>query len=118
MAINLNLWKENKKILNLTNQDIANEADVSLNTVKNIFRGVTTDPRLETVQRIEKVLGLSPEWTEEDRAQGVGKHAVVLSDEDERRLQLLWQAEETLGSDYVKAYLYALEIAIQQKQLK
>lgn len=102
----------------ITYNDLAKKSNLSLSCITKIFSGHAKYPRVDTMETIIKTLNLPPEWTEEDRAQGVGKHAVVLSDEDERRLQLLWHAEETLGSDYVKAYLYALEIAIQQKQLK
>ena len=61
--IDLQLWKERKKALKLSLQDIANETGISLSTLKDIFRGATTDPRIETVQRIEKVLGVEHFFT-------------------------------------------------------
>ena len=71
MAINLELWKQKRKALKLDYQTLAEKAGVSLNTIKNIFRGATTDPRIETVQRIEEVLGLSqeeePEYTDDEK---------------------------------------------------
>jgi transcriptional regulator with XRE-family HTH domain len=57
--IDLQLWKAKKKELNLSLQDIAQQTEVSISTIKDIFRGATTDPRIETVQRIETVLGLN-----------------------------------------------------------
>ena len=61
--IDLQLWKERKKALKLSLQDIANETGISISTLKDIFRGATTDPRIETVQRIEKVLGVEHFFT-------------------------------------------------------
>jgi transcriptional regulator with XRE-family HTH domain len=57
--VNLSLWKEQKKKLRLSLQDIADMTDISISTLKDIFRGATTDPRIETVQRIENALGLT-----------------------------------------------------------
>lgn len=71
MAIDLELWKAKRKELDIDYQTLADQAEVSLNTIKNIFRGATADPRIETVQRIERALGIeeektSPEYTEEE----------------------------------------------------
>ena len=54
--VDLELWKQRKKELGLSLQDIADISGVSISTVKDIFRGATTDPRIETVQRIENLL--------------------------------------------------------------
>lgn len=56
--VNLDLWKERKKQLKLSLMDISNLTEISISTLKDIFRGATTDPRIETVQRIERALGL------------------------------------------------------------
>lgn len=65
--VDLQLWKAKKKELKLSLQDIANITDISISTLKDIFRGATTDPRIETVQRIERALGLdAPAETETD----------------------------------------------------
>ena len=86
MVLQLNLWKKKRKELNLKYEDLAKKANVSLNTVKNIFRGATTDPRLETVQAIEAVLGLSHEKleiTDADKNAGVElKHREILSPDE------------------------------------
>lgn len=57
--INLQLWKSRKKELKLNYAQIAEIAGVSKRTIEDIFRGFTTDPRVDTVQRIERALGLS-----------------------------------------------------------
>lgn len=56
--INLQLWKDRKKELKLSFQDIADETGVSISTIKDIFRGATAAPRIDTALRIEIVLGL------------------------------------------------------------
>ena len=56
--VNLELWKSRKKKLKLSLQDISDKTDISISAIKDIFRGATTDPRIETVQRIERVLEL------------------------------------------------------------
>ena len=114
--LNLELWNTQRKKLKLTLADIAEQSQVSISTIKDIFRGATTDPRLETVQAIERTLGLAPQWTEEELTQGVGRHPIVLSDEDSYLINLFAQAEEVLGEAYVKAIKTAVEIAIQQKR--
>ena len=62
--VNLELWTAQKKKLKLTLSDIASKTKISISAVKDIFRGATTDPRLETVQAIERVLGLTTEETQ------------------------------------------------------
>ena len=54
--IDLQLWKERKKALKLSLQDIANETGISISTLKDIFRGATAAPRIDTVSAIEMVL--------------------------------------------------------------
>ncbi len=70
--MNIEPYKKRKKELKLTNSDIAERSGISKRTVEDFFRGFTEHPRIDTVQAIEKALGLdnSP-WTEEDYANGV-----------------------------------------------
>ena len=62
--VNLELWTAQKKKLKLTLSDIASKTKISISAVKDIFRGATTDPRMETIQAIERVLGLTTEETQ------------------------------------------------------
>lgn len=55
----LQLWKARKKELKLTLDDIAEQTNISISTIKDIFRGATYAPRVDTVQAIERVLGLN-----------------------------------------------------------
>ncbi|MBQ7913743.1 MAG: helix-turn-helix domain-containing protein [Clostridia bacterium] len=108
--------KKAKAAKKLSYDDIAKLTGYSRSTITNIFCGYIELPRYETVQAIERALGLS--WTDEEKTMGVGAHAVVLSEEDAYRLNLLAKAEEVLGISYVTALLTAVEIAIQQKNIK
>lgn len=56
--MDLNLWKNKKKELKLTNQDIANNAQLPLRTVEQIMCGKVKNPRIDTVEAIERALGL------------------------------------------------------------
>jgi transcriptional regulator with XRE-family HTH domain len=70
--MNLDLWKQRKKELHLNYGEIAKSAGVSKRTVEDIFRGFTPTPRIDTVQAIEKALGITDSglWTAEDYSDG------------------------------------------------
>lgn len=55
-----------KKELKLTNEDIANLSGIPKRTVEDIFRGKTEHPRIDTMQAIERALGLEQEKTPTD----------------------------------------------------
>ena len=57
--MDLTLWKEAKKRNKLTIADIAEKAGLPKGTVQNIFAGYVPSPRLDTVQSIERALGLT-----------------------------------------------------------
>ena len=57
--MNIVLWKQLKKELKLKYEDIAKLSGIPLTTVKNIFCGYVKTPRIDTVQAIEKALGIT-----------------------------------------------------------
>ena len=59
--MNLELWKQTKKEKKLTIQKIAEKANLPKGTVQNIFCGYIPNPRPDTVEAIERALGLSNE---------------------------------------------------------
>jgi repressor LexA len=63
----LTLWRNKKKNLGLTNQEIANRAGLPLRTVEQIMCGKVKNPRLDTVQAIDRALGVSIESEEEKK---------------------------------------------------
>lgn len=57
--MDLELWKQQKKCLKLTNKNISDLSGIPLRTVEAIFVGKTQYPRSDTVDAIETVLGIN-----------------------------------------------------------
>ena len=68
--MDINLWKARKKELNLTFDDLSELSKVPRRTVISIFSGNTPYPRIDTVQAIEKALGLEKEKAPTDLTDG------------------------------------------------
>ena len=60
--MDLELWKQRKKMLKLTNQKISDISGIPKRTIEDVFAGVTKFPRADTVEAIEKALGLDKEF--------------------------------------------------------
>ena len=117
--VNISMYKSKKKELGYTFETLSQKSGVPIQTLHNIFRGQTTTPRIDTVQAIERALGLAPTFTDEERALGLSEsHAVVLSDKDRRRFHVLAFADEILGEDFVDTQIDLLEIAANAKAKK
>lgn len=103
--INIELWNKRKKELGWTLDDIAEKSGISRRTVARVFSGNPKypDPTYNTVQAIERALGLSkePEWTDEEKAQGVGSHSVKLSADEWEWLELRSELLEAGGQEYL-----------------
>ena len=56
--MNVDLLKQRKLELGLTNQEVSSLSGVSLGTINKIFSGATQSPRLETVEALSSALGL------------------------------------------------------------
>ncbi len=111
--------KKAKKLHKLTLDELAARSGVAKRTIEDIFQGKTKNPRIDTVQAIERALGLAPTFTEAERALGLSdNHAVVLSDVDRRDFHILARAREKLGNDYVDTYMKLLELATENKDKK
>lgn len=59
--MDLELWKQTKKEKRLTLQDISDLSGIPKRTVDAIFVGKTPNPRIDTVEAIEKALGINQE---------------------------------------------------------
>lgn len=57
--MNLELWKKIKKEKGITIEEIAQKANLPKGTVQNIFCGYVPNPRMYTIQAIEKALGIN-----------------------------------------------------------
>lgn len=70
--MDIELWKARKKELNLTFDELAEISGVSRRQLLYLFNGNAKNTGIETVQRIERALGLdtvvpAPETSEEER---------------------------------------------------
>lgn len=59
--IDIDLWNRRRKELKLSLYDIAEATQIGISTIKDIFRGKRPTPRIDTVEAIEKVLGITRE---------------------------------------------------------
>ncbi len=56
--IDISLWEKRKKELNLTFDQLSKLSGIPKRTILGIFRGEVHTPRIDTVQAIEKTLGI------------------------------------------------------------
>lgn len=110
--------KARKKELNLTFEELSQRSGVPIQTLHNIFRGHTVNPRVDTMQAIERALGIGGqtlEWTDEDRALGVGNHPVNLSADEWEWLELGSEVLRLKGKDYLEMLKRMIQAAIEIK---
>lgn len=103
--------KAHLKAVGMTYEDLSVRSGIPVNTLKNIFRGKTRNPRIDTMQAIEAALELnnSPlKWTDEEKAAGVGAHGTKLSDSEWEWLELRSEIIEKRG----EAGLHAVQTII------
>ncbi len=103
----------------MTLQEIAENSGIPKRTVDQIFSGKTKNPRIDTMQAIERALGIenhSPlEWTDADRALGVGNHKIILSEDDWEWLELKSETLRKKGNDYYEMLKRMIKAAIEIK---
>lgn len=59
MNAEIQYYKDYLKQIGMTYEQLSEKSGIPLNTLKNIFRGKTAHPRIDTVQAIERALGLA-----------------------------------------------------------
>ena len=86
----LSALRARKKQLKLTNEDISNLSGIPKRTVEDIFRGKTEHPRIDTMQAIERALGLEQEKTPSDELSEGEKQLIELVKQltDEEAIEL------------------------------
>ncbi len=113
--MNVEQLKQAKKAKKITYEQLSNISGVPLSTIYDIFREVTTAPRIDTIQAIEKALGLNQptiEWTEADQAQGVGKYPTYLSAAETEFLELRSEILRVHGEQYLETVITMLKALI------
>ena len=64
--MDIRILKKRKKELKFTFEELSQKSGVPIQTLHNIFRGHTVNPRVDTMQAIERALGIGGqtlEWT-------------------------------------------------------
>lgn len=106
---------ELRKKAGLSIEELSSRADLPKSTVEKILFGIVKHPRIDTLQAIERALGITS-FTDEERALGLSdSHLITLSDEDRELINLFAEAEETLGKPYVRGVKQMVRLAIDAK---
>ena len=109
--MNIDYLKKAKKEKKITYEKLSELSGVPISTIYDLFRGVTNAPRIDTVEALEKALGLNQppiEWTAADQAQGVGKHPIYLSEAETEWLELRSEILRIHGEQYLNTLIATL----------
>lgn len=110
--MNIEFWKKRRKELKLTYEELATLSGVSRRTIAGIFGGdyQYSSPTLNTVDAIERVLGISNNWTAEERAQGVVESVQrIITPEEDELLDLYAEVGRRFGTAKQEAVLTFLK---------
>lgn len=67
--MNIEDLKRRKKELKITFEELSAKTDIAVSTLKEIFRGATKSPRIDTLEAIEKALQID---SDEERIRSIG----------------------------------------------
>lgn len=110
---------EARKKAGFSIEELSQKANLEKSTVEKVLFGVVKNPRVDTLQAIERALGLAPEPTDEEKALGMSRTApIALSDKDKRRLTMLMEADEVLGEERVDMALSLIELSVEAEKNK
>lgn len=110
--------KKYMKDNHITYDELAQRSGLSISTIKKIFSGISQYPRIDTMQAIEAALELnaSPlQWTDEEKAAGVGAHGTILSNEEWDWLELRSAIIEAKGEKGLHAILTIIQTYLDSK---
>ncbi|HIU61104.1 MAG TPA: helix-turn-helix transcriptional regulator [Candidatus Coproplasma excrementigallinarum] len=109
--------KEYMKKNKITYAQLAKQTNLSISTVTKILGGFAKYPRADTMEAIERALGLS-DWTAEEKAEGVGKHAITLSADEWEWLELRSAIIEVGGQEMLSTIIDLLKTTIKTNKKK
>ena len=101
----------------ITYQDLADMTGISISTIKKIFSGVSLYPRIDTMQAIERALGLENEKTPPDMELSEGERQWlklynVLTTENKDLLVQMVASFNDMPADRQRFVLSAIRLAI------
>lgn len=106
---------EARKQQNLSVAELAQKAGLPKATVEKVLFGVVKNPRIDTMQAIEQALGLTKtEWTEEEKALGVGRYPTYLDENEREWLELGSEIQRIYGTDYLKSLKTMIESLVKK----
>ncbi len=109
---------EERKKQKLSVAALAEKAQLPQGTVEKVLFGVVQNPRIDTMRAIERALGIggqSLEWTEEDKALGVGNHPTYLSERERKWMELGSEVLRIKGEAYYEMLEQMIEAVIKIK---
>lgn len=101
----------------ITYEELSAKSQIPIGTLKSIFSGRTPNPRIDTVNAINRALGLS-EWSADEKAEGVGEHAVNLSADEWEWLELRSDIIEVGGQEMLATIIELLRTMIKTNKKK
>ena len=114
--VDIDLLKKAKKSKKMTFEELSAKSDVPISTIYDIFRGVTTAPRIDTMERINKALDIDApksDWTAEERAAGVVDSVKVsVTAQEYNLLDMFREIGRTKGADKQQIIIELLEILL------
>ena len=78
--MNIGFINERKRALNLTNQKIAEQTGITLSTLDKITSGVNTNPKLDTMKALARVLNCSIDDFTDEHSQSLDSDELNLID--------------------------------------
>lgn len=84
---NIEILKNLRKKQKITFEELAVKSGIPIRTIENIFHGITKHPRIDTMQAIERALGITEEpqeMTEEEKQ--LASLIAQLTDEETKEL--------------------------------
>ncbi len=112
----MNTLVQLRKAKNITQKEMADFLLTSQQTYSRYEKG-TREPDIETLIKLADYFGVTvdyllgkPQWTEEDKALGVGNHKTTLSPEEWEILETIEQLRQKKGDEAVKTVLQMIRI--------
>lgn len=102
--MNVETLNAERKKRGLSIKELAELATLPQSTVEKILFGVVKNPRMDTLEAIERALGLDKgaEWTEEERSEGILDSAqITITAEEMEWLELRNEILRVKGQDYL-----------------
>ena len=109
--------KKIKKQKKMTLDEISEKSGIPKRTIEDIFRGATKHPRIDTMQAIEKALGVYNEKTPSDETEGAQEWMQLyyaLTEENRALLVKLVTAFKDMPPERRRFVLDAIKIATQK----